>query len=544
MAATLVSTSARSADTKGTETLRLGKNVENSGSVDDWSESPQPYDDDLAAAISGAYSGNPEFAARRYDLRATDDALGIALAETRAQIDLKISSGYDFTDPGDATQAGRSLSERLSSNYIRRNDLSGQLSVQQPISTGGRAVADVRAARADISAGQEALRGGEGDLIVQVVKSYSDVRRDQQVLAIRKINCEVLEATLAEVIARREAGELTRTDIAQAETQLQAARAALNLSEAQLEQSRAEFAAIVGREPGNLAPPPNLPFLPGTIDAAFERAEQSNPELKRAIATESASSARIAAARAEKHPQIGLNGSAGATGPVAPFHRYNEDLNLSVRATVTIPISSGGATSARIAQALDRNSADRSRIEVARRQLWQSVLTTWNQVAAAGRNIEIQRSQLSASRTYYEGTLEEYRAGLRSTFDVLYAQNNLRDTQIAFLSSRHDHYVAQSALLRQLGLLEAGRLLVGGPRYDPQDHVKVAERRGALPWDGLVRQLDAFARPTQKPQGPEQPFVSQNRAMIAPSRAGARLPESIERRSVPPPTKAAERAAP
>jgi outer membrane protein len=171
-------------------------------------------------------------------------------------------------------------------------------------------------------------------------------------------------------------------------------------------------------------------------------------------------------------------------------------------------------------------------------------LITWNQVASAGRNIEIQRSQLGAARTYYEGTLEEYRAGLRSTFDVLYAQNNLRDTQIAFLASRHDHYVAQSALLRQLGLLEVRRLLARGARYDPQDHVNVVERRGALPWDGLIRQFDAFAKPTQKPLGLEQPFAGQSPAKIVPSEAGAPMPDSIERRSLPRSTKAAGGSAP
>jgi outer membrane protein len=114
---------------------------------------------------------------------------------------------------------------------------------------------------------------------------------------------KLLEVTLDEATARREAGELTRTDIAQAESQLIAARVQLNAAAAQVESSRAGYTAIVGREPGILAPEPDLPGLPGSAAEAFALAELANPDLAAAIATARASRERIAAAQQKGVPR-------------------------------------------------------------------------------------------------------------------------------------------------------------------------------------------------------------------------------------------------
>jgi outer membrane protein len=459
-----------------------------------------PADDDLPSVIAEAYASNPALAARRYDLRATDDALGVALSRTRATVQVQAAAGYDYTDPGATTQAARPLADRLNSPDIERNDVTTQLVVDQPLWTGGRAFAEARAARADIAAGRETLRGVEGDLLVDVIAAYADVRRDGKALAIRERNVGVLKATLAEVVARRNAGELTRTDIAQAETQLMAAEVQLTSAQAQLENSRSTFARLVGRTPGRLAPEPPLPLIPRSVDEAFEVAARANPDLAAAIATERASRARIAEARTETNPTISLRGTAGTTGPLSPFDRRDQDITLVARATLIIPLINGGRVQAQIAQAKNRNSADALRVQASRRDVVDGVLTTWNAWAAAKRNVEVQSVQVQAARIYYDGTFKEYREGLRSTFDVLFAQNQLRETEIALISNRRDAYVAQAVLLRRIGQLDVARLLTGTNLYDPAVYTRKVERRGALPWDPAFRALDVVDHPSDRPQ--------------------------------------------
>lgn len=499
-----------------------------------------PPDDDLASAIAEAYVSNPTLAASRYDLRATDDNIGLALSATRATAQLQVAGGYDYTYPGAITQASRPLVDRLNNPHIERNDVTTQLTVDQPLWTGGRARADALAARAESNAGRSTLRGVEGDLLVDLIAAYADVRRDSQALKIRERNVRVLRDTLDEVIARREAGELTRTDIAQAETQLKAAEVQRTATRARLEASRSTFAAIVGRAPGRLAPEPPLPLLPASIDEAFAIAARANPDLAAAVAKERASRARIASARAEGSPTISLRGTAGTTGPLSPLDSRDQDINLGARVTLTLPLSAGGRVQALIAQAKNRNSADAFRIEATRRQVSDALLEAWNSWASATRNIEAQEVQLQAARIYYEGSFEEYREGLRSTFDVLFAQNQLRETEIALISSRRDAYVAQAALLRRIGQLDVGRLLTGTSLYDPAAYTRKVETRGALPWDPAFRLFDDVSHTSDRPQQiervaplPGQPTLAAPAKTSSPAIVPATSDVALPREAVP-----------
>jgi outer membrane protein len=476
-----------------------------------------PADDSLAAAIAETFTDNPELAARRYDLRATDDEIGIAQSGIRPTVQMQLSGNYDYILPGSITQAARPASDRLNDPHIQRDNVATQLVIDQPVTTGGRVRGAIAAAVAASAAGREVLRGAESDLLVDLIAAYSDVRRDRRSLAIRTKNVRVLEATLDEIVARRDAGELTRTDIAQAETQLQAARVQLNAAEGQLEASAASFTRIVGREPGNLAQEPDLPGLPRTADEAFTIAEIANPDLAAAVATERASRARIAAARAEGNPQLSIQGIAGTNGPAAPFDKREHDVTFTGRATLSIPISSGGRVRSLVAQARNRQSADALRVEAAHRQVVQAVLNAWNQWVIAGRNLEAQALQLRAARIYYEGTFEEYREGLRSTFDVLYAQNSLRETEVALLATKRDSYVAQAILLRHLGQLDVRHLLAGPPVYDPVEYTKRVKRRDAFPGDTVFRAIDSLGAPAARPQRIEGPSAASDPRLLPPA---------------------------
>ena len=486
----------------------------------------------LADAIEAAYRTNPTLNARRYDLRATDEGLAQARAQLRLTGELQVSGGYDKTVPGETTQNARSVADRLRSPIETRNDLATQVAVTQPLYTGGRAAAAIASAGEDIRSGRESLRATEGDLLQQLIGAYADVRRDTAALRIRQVNVRVLEATIAEVAARREAGELTRTDVAQAETQLYAARVQQVAAEGQLQASRAAFAALVGHEPGVLAPEPALGGVPATIDAAFDVAEASNPEFGQAIHAERASRARIAGARAEGNPQLAVRGTATLSGQAAPYHLYDQDQAFGGRLILTIPLSQGGRVASLIAQAADRNAGDRLRIEAARRQMVQAIVVAWNQMGVATRSEAAQRVQLAAARIYYEGTFEEYRAGLRSTFDVLFAQNSLRDTELALLQSQRDRYVGQAIVLRQLGRLEAGRLMTGTALYDPTANVRQAERRGAQPLDDALRAVDRLGGLDQRQIAVEQPERLPDTPHIVPG-AKATAPLATHSRTTP-----------
>ncbi len=473
---------------------------------------PEPVPTEtLAEALDAAYHTSPALQAQRYQLRAGDEDYAQALSELRPTTSLQVTGSYDKTVPGRTTAATRFGGSPI----ITSNTMAAQATVNQPIYTGGRAAADRESALAEVRAGREQLRGVEGDLLLQVITTYADTRRDAEALRLRAANLKQLQATLDEVKARREAGELTRTDIGLAETQLELAQSLYNATEQQYEQDRAVFAALVGHNPGVLAPMPTLPHVPGSIDAAFKTAAEQSPDLAQAIATERQSRARIAAAVSQGRPTIAITGAATLTGQASPFYLHNEDQQFEGRAVLTIPLTNGGRVGSLVTQAKDRNAADRIGIETARRQMVETIVTAWNGIATAERNIHVDTAQVAAARIYDEGTFEEYRAGLRSTFDVLYAHGTLRDAEIALVGVRHDLYVAEATLLRRIGLLETRSLLTGSGLYDPDDNFRRVARRGAIPWDPVIRSIDRMDGTRVAQPGLQQPPLGSDAPAMA-----------------------------
>jgi len=483
---------------------------------------PEPAPDDtLANAIDAAWRTAPSVQQQRYRVRMADENYALALSETRPSLGVTLTGNYTKTVPGRTTQATRFLTP---SPIITSNTQTATATFSQPLLTGGRARADREAALAEVGAGRETLRGTEGTMLLNVMSAYADIVRDTQTVRFYTANLRQMQATRDEVKARQVAGELTRTDIGLAETELAATETARNSAIQQLEQSRASFAALVGRDPGVLAPTPALPGIPATIGEAFDLAETNNPDLAAALSTERQSRAQIEAARAAGRPTLALSGSATLTGQATPFYLRDQDQTFAGQAVLSIPVFTGGAVQAHVAQAEDQNSYDRFGIEAARRAMVEAIVNAWNAMATAQRNVISAERQVKAGRVFDEGTFAEYRAGLRSTFDVLYAHSTRRDAEVALVSAKHDLFVAQAALLRQLGLLEPRTLLENGAVDDVTSDLVRAERRASGPGDDIARQLDNMQHQAVKQKPLDQPPLSVTPPAMAPATPPAPTP--------------------
>ena len=288
----------------------------------------------LADAIALAYQSNPTLVSQRSQLQATDEDYVQAEAGFRPTAGVQVTGNYT-KEPGSSLFGGTVQTET--------NTGTATLTVSKPLYTGGRTTAEVRAAEAEIRAGREQLRSVEATILFNVVQAYSDVLRDRASLAIQRDGFKSLQDATDEIHARYQAGANTITDFVQAQAQLEASRAAVTSAQAQLEVSNAEYVSVVGRSPGDLAPPPTLAGLPTDVDNAFDISEQENPNVRQAQYTEAVSRAQIQQARAGEHPTLSLNGSIGYTGPAEPFYGRDFDRAVAVTATFNQPIFAGGA---------------------------------------------------------------------------------------------------------------------------------------------------------------------------------------------------------
>jgi len=431
----------------------------------------------LQDALTLAYDSNPSLQQQRAQLRALDETYVQALSGYRPTLGVSATAYYDRYSPG----SGTSVTSRTAQ---------ATLSATQPLYTGGRVSAAVRAAEAQVLAGREALRSQEATVLQQVISAYVDVRRDTEIVEIRRANMDVIKAQLDETTARFNVGQLTRTDVATVSAQYAQARAALAAALGQLKASRAAYLAVIGRAPGTLAPETSLPGAPKTLDEAFDIAEARNPLLLSASLTEQSDLALVAQARAARMPTVSATASFSRGASLGAYPDNNDQSTVAAGVTVTQPLFSGGLISSQIRAALERDNADRQALEQARRATVQSVSVAWNQILAARAGLAASLEQKEAAALALDGIRQEFRAGLRTEFEFVQAEQGVRDAELSVVNARHDAYVADAALLAAVGRLDVASLGLDTRPYDPSRNLDRVRGGPAALLDPLAGALD------------------------------------------------------
>jgi outer membrane protein len=453
--------------------------------------------DTLADAITAAYQTNPALSAARAEQQVTDEAYVQARAGWRPTVAVQAAAGY-FQVPESDPFFGTQL--------VNSNNGSVAVTLQQPIYTGGRTLDATRAAKAGVLAGRDQLRSTEATILGEVIDVYATVLFDTKVLGIRQDDVQAFVAQVKEARARFTDGDATKTDVAQSEAQLAFSRLELAQSAAQLQADRVLYTTLVGSAPGTLQDVNPLPGLPANVDTAFDEAEANNPDLARAKQTDEASSARVAQARAARRPYVALQATAGYTGLLVPLAPSSYLTSASVQVAITQPIYDAGLTNSQIHQALAQETADRISIETTRRNVIEAVAQSWNAWLTARSDTGTALAGETAAETALLGSRVEYRSGLRSTTDVLLAEQALSNARLAVAQAARDQTVAEAAVLTAIGELHASALVEGLQDYDPAKSFRARERATSFPLENVAEAVDHLGAPSPgRAESPPEP---------------------------------------
>ena len=389
----------------------------------------------LPQAIATARATNPELAAAR----ARQEALAVTPEQARAggrpTAELGGNAGYDRLGYGRTSSTG--------------------VTATLPIWTGGRVHSAVRAASGDVAAGAERLRDTEAAVLQRVVVAYADLLYNQQAVEVARVGIARLDAQVAETRSRFDLGQATRTDVAQ--LQAQRASVAANLADAEgaLAATQAAYRAVVGEEAGALsAVVAPSPLLPRDLTDAGDAATRANPLLIAQRRMVDASAARIAQARAERAPSVDLAGGYGRGLLIAGNDWRGFDSAATVGATLRLPLLTGGLVASRVRQAEATWRAERFQTDAAAREVVRDAAAAWAYLTAAQARLRASTDGLAAADLALNGVRADYGFGLRSTIDILVADQSFRSAQLEFARARADTFVAQAALLRATGRLQ------------------------------------------------------------------------------------------
>jgi TolC family type I secretion outer membrane protein len=412
----------------------------------------------LAEAMAAAYANNPTLQAARAQLRQTDEQVPQALSNWRPTVDIQGEVGSAWDDTvirGSPDQEGV------------REPKSVALGVTQPIYRGGRTVAQRDQAENLVLAGRAGLLATEQQVLLQAVTAYVDVLRDVAVLDLTKNNEEVIAEQLKATRERFEVGEVTKTDVSQAESRLAQAKADRTQAEGNLISSRATYQQVIGTLPGTLTVPDLPGGLPSGVDEAVALSE-NNPVVAQFIYLERAARDGTDVVFGELLPQVSLVGQVGADDEVASEERSST--SASITAQVRIPLYQAGGVASRVRESKQLTAQRRQQLDEARRQTVQDATTAWQALETAGAQIESFRAQVEAAKTALDGVQQEQQVGLRTVLDVLDAQQEVLQAEVNLVQSRRDHIVAAYQTLAAIGTLTAADQQLAVDLYDPLVH--------------------------------------------------------------------------
>lgn len=412
----------------------------------------------LSEAIAEAYRNNPSLKAEQADSRAADEVVAQAKAQYGPSINARASYGYTENRFAPSTAARRQSG--FGTEY--------SVSLNQPLFTSGRLTANLEQARAGQGIGREFMRSASLGLLSDVVTVYVGVLRDQQLVEIAQQNVDILNGQLEQTNARFKARFATLTDLTQTQNRLAFGRAQLEIARGNLLSSRNSYRNVIGHYPGQLAPVTPLPRLPETLDDAILIADQQNPNLEIARLNERSSRAQVAAARADRGPNVALESSFGRT-PVSLENDASRQTSLSAQVNVTMPIYTSGLLDARVREVLQRNDADNQRVEQASRDVREQVASLWDQLSAVRRAIPIYRAAVVAAESAVDGVRKQQAAGQATSLDVLDTTRDLLSSRTAEIQAEAQLFALHASLLAALGELDVADFDPIELRYELDD---------------------------------------------------------------------------
>jgi outer membrane protein len=312
------------------------------------------------------------------------------------------------------------------------------------------------ASRSQASAQAARLAAAEQAARARVAEAYFGLLSAQAQLATARANEDAFDRQVNEAETRFKAGLSAQVEADQSRAYRELARSSTLAAELALADAREALAQLTGAAAPTLQPLRRdlaAQPLPDDADAWARRAEAANPGLRALQLDVQASEQRIASARAGHLPTLSLGldttRQRGDGVPLSDAGRTPTQLALRL----SVPLFSGGATTAAADRAGFQREAAREQLEAGRRAVLREVRAEHLAVGQGAAQLRSAQSAVAAAERALGATRTGLALGTRSTTDLLLAIQTLGAAQNAQAQARHHQVLALLALPQAAGSL-------------------------------------------------------------------------------------------
>ena len=400
----------------------------------------------LEEALAFAYENNPDLLAARANLRKVDEGVPAAKSGWRPTVTSSLSLGASQTnsDSGGTSSDTSSFPGSLS------------LSVNQSVYDGGRTEISVRQAETNVQTERSRLFTAEQNVMLSGATAFVDVISARSVVELQTNNLNRLEKQLEATRERFKVGEVTRTDVAQAEARVDRAKADKIKATGDLTSSNSTYQRVFGKRAGDLHPPEKVKDLPREITEAVNYALENNFSLIAAKFEELSALDGVSLSQSSLRPTVTVSGSASHSETSGDAD--SSSTSLSLNANISIPLYQAGAVYSGIRSAKEEANRRRILVEAARRNVIETsskAFTAWTTARAQAEALE---AEVASAEIALEGVEQEALVGARTVLDVLDAEQERLSAQVRLVRASRDNFVAAYTLLSALGKLTAKNL--------------------------------------------------------------------------------------
>ncbi|MFG1400532.1 TolC family outer membrane protein [Xanthobacter sediminis] len=414
----------------------------------------------LDSALASAYVNNPTLNSQRAGTRATDENVPKAL------------SGYRPTLSGSAAAGFESQRQNITGSGVSSGNIWARqfaLTATQTIFNGFVTGNSTRSAEAQVRGSRETLRNTEQSVLLNGATAYMNVIQAIALLDLQRQNLAALEQELRATRDRFNVGEVTRTDVAQAEARVADAQYQVSQAIADLSSAKAVYRQVIGVEPGTLTTPKSIEWMiPSTVAKVISSGLGTHPAVKASEFAVDTALFQVKVAEGALAPTLQLQGQLSQS--------YDTSLSLQSQGTaavglnLSVPIYQGGQEYANIRQAKELLSQARIEVDVNRDAIRSQAVQYWGALEASKAQIQAAQAAVAANTLALEGVREEWRVGQRTTTDVLNAQRELTNSRSALVTAQRDRVVAAYTLISIIGRLDAVSLKLKVNVYNPAVH--------------------------------------------------------------------------
>ncbi len=361
---------------------------------------------------------------------------------TASQTDIKyIGSSSVFRNGGRETFEGYSYGVNLN-QPIYRKQIQAQLAQ----------------AKSQVEQSDKQLLLAQQNLILRSSKAYFDVLMAQDKIELIQAQKNAISKQLEQAKANFDVGTATITDFNEAQARFDLVQAQEIAAMSDLEVKKRAIQSIVGQMPAKLNAvrddlKPQMPE-PVAMDKWVEIASQTN--LMIAIQQQSLEIATQEVERQNAGHLPTLDAIASYTDRYAngSANGFGSDLqDATIGLQLQIPLYQGGAIASRIREAVANKQKAMDDLVAARRQAELDTRQGYLDLVSVVSQIKAYEQALSSSQSQLDSTMLGYEVGVRTSVDVLNAQQQFFTAKRDLLQSRYAYLMNILSLKSAVGLL-------------------------------------------------------------------------------------------